>query len=386
MAAPAEWALQSTSTSSAPTRRAPPPVCDDWEDDDDDCADADEEEPHAPADNQRIWDDACERTGAHASPNRFRFRHGAAARGLPARDAHLQAPDCARARGPALPVRPGETLRDREAHYQEARERIFGKEAERGGGKDGAKEDTGKGADRDKEKGKETKSGVARNPRGLQPANAAAQRAAPPPAPVQDPDAAAFPLRLLEVLAPLARSEVPSTVDLDKESARDTAPSWLTVNLRLPVNRTSTPPTAISTTLTLTPVPNEIERLSPLRLQDPTHPSRGNGHSDDTRFLQGMLPTCGSAAQVGPLRKFGRVGFNTDYADSRWTGISGRVGNVHTDVLSLFQVSPLIRTAPRRTSNPDHDAQLFLLSFTSTANAAWTRRGPHPISTYKSGN
>ncbi|KAJ7445417.1 hypothetical protein FB451DRAFT_1412699 [Mycena latifolia] len=178
----AEW--NSASTSAVQSVGGPPScaaqqlieqLCNDWEDDDDDCADADEEEPRAPADNQRIWDDACMNAQA---PMPALIVSGRPAAPAPAA---------------ALPVGPGETLRDREVRYQEARERIFGKEAERG---DGAKEGTGEGADKDKEK--ETRSGVARNPRGPQPANAAAQKGfkarsgRPPPAsPVRGPDAAA---------------------------------------------------------------------------------------------------------------------------------------------------------------------------------------------------
>ncbi|KAJ7441995.1 hypothetical protein FB451DRAFT_1414353 [Mycena latifolia] len=200
MAALAEWAVQSTSTSSAHRAPAPQiPVCDDWEDDDDDGADADEEEPRVPADNQRIWDDANAQapmpalivSGVSAMPPLAAFR--------PAMRILKRPP--APAPAAALPVVPGEMLKDREARYQEARERIFGKEAERGGGKDGAKEGTGEGADRDRDRDKEKEkksAGVARNPRGPQPADAAAQKGfkarsarPPPPSPVRSPDAAA---------------------------------------------------------------------------------------------------------------------------------------------------------------------------------------------------
>ncbi|KAJ7450217.1 hypothetical protein FB451DRAFT_1186988 [Mycena latifolia] len=68
---------------------------------------------------------------------------------------------------PAAPVVPGETLKDHEARYQEAREGIFGKEAERSG--EGEKD-----GDRENYKDKDKKSGVARNPRGSQPASASA--------------------------------------------------------------------------------------------------------------------------------------------------------------------------------------------------------------------
>ncbi|KAJ7477339.1 hypothetical protein FB451DRAFT_1396332 [Mycena latifolia] len=229
---------------------------DDWEDD----GAADEEEPRAPADNQRIWDDA----NAHAPMPALIVSGVDAAPPLAAFQPAMRI-----LKRPAAPA---------PARYQQARERIFGREAERGGGKDGAKEGTGEGADKDRDKEKEKKSaGFARNPRGPQPANAAAQkgfkaRSGQPP-PVRDPGAAAACVFMV-LASPLLRPEVPSTVDLDKQSARDPAPSWLAVNLQLPVNRTSTPPTAISLTLTLTPVSNEIERLSRLRQQDPAHPSR----------------------------------------------------------------------------------------------------------------
>ncbi|KAJ7445424.1 hypothetical protein FB451DRAFT_1568096 [Mycena latifolia] len=193
MAAPAEWAVQSLgdplSTSSARRPPAPQiPVCDDWEDDNDNDDDAAEDPPHAPADNQRIWDDANALapmpaliiSGVSAMPPPAAFQPAMRILKRPAAPAPAAAP----------PVGSGETLRDREARYQEARERIFGREAEGGGG---AKEGTGEGAE------KETKSGVARNPCGPHPATTAAQTGfkprsgrPPPPTPVRDPDAAAL--------------------------------------------------------------------------------------------------------------------------------------------------------------------------------------------------
>ncbi|KAJ7453884.1 hypothetical protein FB451DRAFT_1185166 [Mycena latifolia] len=74
-------------------------------------------------------------------------------------------------RGPAPPAAQGEALKYHEVRYQEARERIFGKDAERSEAKEGKE---GDGADRDRDK--EKHSGVAPNPRGPQPANAAAQK------------------------------------------------------------------------------------------------------------------------------------------------------------------------------------------------------------------
>ncbi|KAJ7445427.1 hypothetical protein FB451DRAFT_1412708 [Mycena latifolia] len=74
---------------------------------------------------------------------------------------------------PVPPVGPGETLKDREARYQKASVRIFGKEAERSGAKE--VERSGEG-DKDRDKEMEKKSGAARDPRGPQPTTAAGQK------------------------------------------------------------------------------------------------------------------------------------------------------------------------------------------------------------------
>ncbi|KAJ7291915.1 hypothetical protein C8J57DRAFT_1492392 [Mycena rebaudengoi] len=191
MAATADWDPPMQSTSS---RRAPAipktviPVSDDWEDD------VEEDEAQNGEDNQRIWENANARApmpslivsgSSHAAtaPPPAAFQ--------PKMRILKRPTNSGPAEGLQQPVAAGETLKEREARYQAARDRIFGGEAE--GTSTPEKKD-----------GRSSPAGVAvvRNPRGpaAEAPNSAskgfrARSGNPPPSPnpVRDSDSTANP-------------------------------------------------------------------------------------------------------------------------------------------------------------------------------------------------
>ncbi|KAJ7510604.1 hypothetical protein B0H11DRAFT_2215363 [Mycena galericulata] len=131
MATTAGWdqPVQSTSARRGPIQRTVIPVSDDWEDDDDEL----EIEPQNAEDNQRIWENANAQT---PMPNLILSGSTHASVAAPPAAAFqpkmriLKRPtNAAPAALPPSTVS-GETLKEREARYQAARERIFGAEAE----------------------------------------------------------------------------------------------------------------------------------------------------------------------------------------------------------------------------------------------------------------
>ncbi|KAJ7227587.1 hypothetical protein B0H12DRAFT_1240505 [Mycena haematopus] len=146
-----EQDLLTPATAASSSRR---PRVDDWEDDDDD---ADENG----ADNQQIWHNANTRA---PMPHLIASPAAAAppAAALQPAMRILKRPS-ATATSPSLPpVGPGETLREREARYRAARDRIFGDGADRGSDKKGV------GV------------GVMRNPKGPAPAAEEGEADGPP--------------------------------------------------------------------------------------------------------------------------------------------------------------------------------------------------------------
>ncbi|KAJ6603267.1 hypothetical protein DFH09DRAFT_1124096 [Mycena vulgaris] len=185
MTATAEWdpPVQSTSSRRGPIPRTVIPVSDDWEDDDE-VAD-----PQNAEDNQRIWENANAQTpmpslivsgSAHTAvaPPAAAFQPKMRILKRPTNTGPVGAPP---------PVVAGETLKEREARYQAARERIFGAEG-----------DAASPADKKGGQVSPALVGVVRNPRGPAPEaqNAASKgfRARsgnpPPPSPnlLRDPE------------------------------------------------------------------------------------------------------------------------------------------------------------------------------------------------------
>ncbi|KAJ7748387.1 hypothetical protein B0H16DRAFT_1725572 [Mycena metata] len=170
MAATAEWhqPVQSTSARRGPIPRTVVPVSDDWEDDDD------ENEPQNAEDNQRIWENANAQT---PMPNLIVSGSNHAAAAPPAAAFQpkmriLKRPTNSAPVAAAPPTTSGETLKDREARYQAARDRIFGNEPDGRASPGDSKAGGGSGL---------PPVGVARNPRG--PTSDAAQNSsgdAPP--------------------------------------------------------------------------------------------------------------------------------------------------------------------------------------------------------------
>ncbi|KAJ7083459.1 hypothetical protein C8R44DRAFT_822468 [Mycena epipterygia] len=153
MAASAEWdqPVQSTSSRRGPIPRTVVPVSDDWEDDDDD------DSPQNGEDNQRIWENANAQT---PMPSLIVSGSNHAAAAPPAAAFQpkmriLKRPTNTGSAALPPPVVAGETLKEREARYQAARERIFGREGDgtlSAGDKKGGASPAG--------------GGVVRNPRG----------------------------------------------------------------------------------------------------------------------------------------------------------------------------------------------------------------------------
>ncbi|KAJ7211062.1 hypothetical protein B0H12DRAFT_1329951 [Mycena haematopus] len=151
-----DWDRHSTPASASSSSRrvkpaVPAPVSDDWEDDDDD---------ENGADNQQIWHDANTRapmphliTSTAATPP---------AAALQPAMRILKRPSAAPTSPLPPPAAPGETLREREARYQAARDRIFA------GSADGGSDQKGVGA------------GVVRNPKGPAPASEGEDTDTPP--------------------------------------------------------------------------------------------------------------------------------------------------------------------------------------------------------------
>ncbi|KAJ7210901.1 hypothetical protein GGX14DRAFT_625143 [Mycena pura] len=159
MASTGEWdqPVQSSSSRRAPIPRTVIPVVNDWEDDDDD---GDQDAPPNAENNQRIWETA--NAQAPASPMPALVVSGSAAVAPPAAAFQpklriLKRPPSAAPTPAPSPPLPGETLKEREARYKAARDRIFGQE------NDGA---AGAG---DKKDGQQPAQGVLRNPRGPAP-------------------------------------------------------------------------------------------------------------------------------------------------------------------------------------------------------------------------
>ncbi|KAJ7323811.1 hypothetical protein DFH08DRAFT_886968 [Mycena albidolilacea] len=150
MCAAADWdqAAPSTSSRRPPVPKTVVPVSDDWEDDEE----LEEE------DNQRVWADANSRapmpsliisgssttSSAAAPPPPAAFQPAMRILKRPSNAGPAAAPP---------PVAAGETLKEREARYQAARERIFGSDSDGGASSPGDKKDKKAG-------------GVVRNPRG----------------------------------------------------------------------------------------------------------------------------------------------------------------------------------------------------------------------------
>ncbi|KAJ7442000.1 hypothetical protein FB451DRAFT_1190748 [Mycena latifolia] len=113
---------------------------------------------------------------------------------------------------PVPPVGPGETLKDREARYQKASVRIFGKEVERSGE-----------GDKDRDKEMEKKSGAARDPRGPQPTTAAGQKGfkarsgRPPPPTTPTPTPNPHPT-LAHDPPPVAAAPAPAVTGISRRS------------------------------------------------------------------------------------------------------------------------------------------------------------------------
>ncbi|KAJ7784923.1 hypothetical protein DFH07DRAFT_786309 [Mycena maculata] len=170
--------VQSTSFRRGPIPRTAIPVSDDWEDDED------EDEPQNGEDNQRIWENANAQT---PMPNLILSGSSHAAAAPPAAAFQpkmriLKRPTNSGPVAPPPPVAPGETLKEREARYQAARERIFGAEGE------------GPSSPGDKTSGQTPPAGVGvvRNPRGPAPNDDSAPkgfraRSANPPPPSPNP-------------------------------------------------------------------------------------------------------------------------------------------------------------------------------------------------------
>ncbi|KAJ7035910.1 hypothetical protein C8F04DRAFT_1258544 [Mycena alexandri] len=155
MAATAELQqpVQSTSARRGPTPRTVIPVSDDWEDDED------EDEPQNAEDNQRIWDNA---NAQAPMPNLVVSGSNHAAAAPPAAAFQpkmriLKRPTNSAAVAAAPPTTGGETLKEREARYQAARDRIFGSEPDGRASPGEKKSGSGSGL---------PVVGVARNPRG----------------------------------------------------------------------------------------------------------------------------------------------------------------------------------------------------------------------------
>ncbi|KAJ7613644.1 hypothetical protein DFH06DRAFT_144627 [Mycena polygramma] len=159
MPAPAEWdqPIPSTSGSRRPiVPRSVIPVSDDWEDD---AEDWDEDEPQNTEGNQQIWENANSRApmpslivsnSSHtsAAPPAAAFQPKMRILKRPTNPGPVAAP-------PSAPA--GESLKEREARYQAARDRIFGTEGDRAsspGDKKGGGEASPAGV------------GVVRNPKG----------------------------------------------------------------------------------------------------------------------------------------------------------------------------------------------------------------------------
>ncbi|KAF7328173.1 hypothetical protein MVEN_02574900 [Mycena venus] len=127
MSAASDWdeAVPSTSSRRGPIPKTVIPVSDDWEDDDDD-------EPQNAEDNQRIWENANSRAPmpsliVSSSTNTAPAPPAAA---FQPKMRILKRPTNTGPATPPLPVVAGETLKEREARYQAARDRIFGREGD----------------------------------------------------------------------------------------------------------------------------------------------------------------------------------------------------------------------------------------------------------------
>ncbi|KAJ6545481.1 hypothetical protein B0H19DRAFT_1266908 [Mycena capillaripes] len=178
MAAAAGWdqPIQSTSARRGPIPRTVIPVSDDWED-------SDEEEPQNAEDNQRIWQNA--NTQAPMPSLIVSNSNNASAAAPPAAAFQPKMRILKRPTNPGPAVAPppaaaGETLKEREARYQAARDRIFGTEGD------------GASSPGDKKSGQASPAGVGvvRNPRGpaseaqdTPPKGFGARSGNPPPSP-----------------------------------------------------------------------------------------------------------------------------------------------------------------------------------------------------------